>query len=202
MGASDRPHPPDQSQISTRLNYADTHRATVEGCQRGSRTAQFELYRLYSQAMYNTCLRMLRSEADAEDMLQRSFVDVFRHIGQFGFQSSVGAWIKRIVVNNCINHLRKKRLFTEELTDRHQPPTPETDPPESDYSVAGIQEALLQLPDGYRAVFTLYLIEGYDHREIAEILGISEATSKSQFSRAKKKLRELLDRRTGKLLTT
>lgn len=183
------------------MSYADTHRSTVEDCQRGSRAAQFELYRLYSRAMYNTCLRMLRSEHDAEDVLQRAFLDVFRHIGQFGFQSSIGAWIKRIVVNSCINHLRKKRLFTEELTERHQVPLTEEQDDGGSYDVAGIQEALLQLPDGYRAVFTLYLIEGYDHREIAEILTISEATSKSQYSRAKKRLRELLDRRTGKLLT-
>ena len=175
----------------------------MEGCRKGDPAAQFELYRLYSQAMYNVCLRMVRTEGDAEDLLQRSFVDVFTHIRQFGFQSSVGAWIKRIVVNNCINHLRKKRLLTEELTDRHHP-TPEKpdDCPDADavYRTAGIRAALLQLPDGYRAVFSLYLLEGYDHREIAEILGISEATSKSQYSRAKAKLRSLIDRRTGQLL--
>ena len=177
----------------------------MEGCRKGDRTAQFELYRLYSQAMYNVCLRMVRSQADAEDLLQRSFVDVFTHIQQFGFQSSVGAWIKRIVVNNCINHLRKKRLLTEELTDRHHlSPEMPTDCPDDQavYSTAGIQAALSQLPDGYRAVFSLYLLEGYDHREIAEILDISEATSKSQYSRAKAKLRALIDRRTGQLINT
>lgn len=177
----------------------------MEACRRGDRTAQFELYRLYSQAMYNVCLRMARSEADAEDLLQRSFVDVFRHLDQFGFQSSVGAWIKRIVVNNCINHLRKKTLLTEELKERHQPlPQEPVDFPEVDgtFTTAGIEAALARLPAGYRAVFSLYLLEGYDHREIAEILDISEATSKSQYSRAKAKLRAMLDRRTGRLLVT
>ena len=155
--------------------------------------------------MYNICLRMLRSEAEAEDQLQRSFVDVFTHIQQFGFKSSIGAWIKRIVVNNCINQLRKKSLLTEELADHHLN-TPTDDPiafaedTDCSYKVAEIQEALLQLPDGYRTVFTLYLLEGYDHQEIGEILGISEATSKSQYSRAKRKLRELLDTHRDRLV--
>jgi len=173
------------------LNYADTHRELVESCKRGKRDAQFELYRLYGKAMYNVCLRMLRNEADAEDLLQNSFTDVFTKLHTFRYQSSIGAWIKRITVNNCINFLKKRRLQFEELDDRHGGAVTDTlDDVELD--VERVHRAIFQLPDGYRIVFSLYLLEGYDHKEIASILGINEATSKSQYSRAKKKLKEIL----------
>ena len=177
------------------MDYASTHRDIVERCQRGNRQAQYELYRLYSTAMYNICLRMLKNTADAEDLLQRSFVDVFTKLDTFQFQSSVGAWIKRIVVNNCINYLKKRRLKVQELEDRHtgiaaDEPVYAAD--DCGYNVQKINEAVRNLPEGYRVVFSLYMFEGYDHGEIADILGISEATSKSQYSRAKRKLREML----------
>lgn len=179
-----------------KLDYASTHRDIVEKCKRGNRRAQFELYRLYSRAMYNVCLRMSRNEQDAEDLLQNSFVDVFTKLHTFRYQSSVGAWIKRITVNNCINHLKRNRLFFEELEERHaETPSKEEGEAESFSSalqVEAVKEAIQLLPDGYRVVFSLYLLEGYDHKEIAEILEITEATSKSQYSRAKKKLKELL----------
>jgi RNA polymerase sigma-70 factor (ECF subfamily) len=178
----------------TNLNYADTHRDVVEQCKRGHRPAQFELYKLYSKAMYNVCLRMVKNEADAEDMLQLSFIDVFTKIDTFQFQSSIGAWIKRIVLNNCINFLKRSRMQLEELNDRYHT-LQEAELPDEEHiglTVERINRALFELPDGYRVVFSLYMLEGYDHKEIAEILHITEATSKSQFSRAKSKLRELL----------
>ena len=175
------------------MDYNNIHRELVEDCKSGKRQAQFELYRLYSKAMYNICLRMVRNDLDAEDLLQNSFVDVFTKLHTFRFQSSVGAWIKRIVVNNCINFLKKRRLEIQELNDQiAEKPIPEEEDIKPPYTVESINHALLKLPDGYRVVFTLYMLEGYDHKEIAEILSISEATSKSQFSRAKKKLRELI----------
>ncbi|MFK8007854.1 MAG: RNA polymerase sigma factor [Saprospiraceae bacterium] len=177
------------------MDYNNIHRELVEDCKLGKRQAQFELYRLYSKAMYNICLRMLKNDMDAEDLLQNSFVDIFTKLDSFRFQSSVGAWIKRIVVNNCINFLKKRRLEIQELNEQiTQQPEPEEEIYIPKFSVESINHALFQLPDGYRVVFTLYLMEGYDHKEIAEILEISEATSKSQFSRAKKKLREIIRR--------
>lgn len=180
-----------------KLDYASTHRDIVEKCKRGNRRAQFELYRLYSRAMFNVCLRMVRHEQDAEDLLQNSFIDVFSKLHTFRYQSSVGAWIKRITVNNCINHLKRNRLFFEELEERHAevPAKAELEPEEPipGLDVEAVKKAVENLPDGYRVVFTLYLFEGYDHKEIAGILDITEATSKSQYSRAKKKLRELLE---------
>ena len=178
-----------------KLDYASTHQDIVEKCKRGNRRAQFELYRLYSKAMYNVCLRMLQHEHDAEDLLQNSFVDVFTKLHTFKYHSSVGAWIKRIVVNNCINHLKRNRLQLEELEDRFV--TEEQAPAgnkaeEPKLSVELIKRGVQELPEGYRVVFTLYAIEGYDHKEIAEILDVTEATSKSQYSRAKRKLREIV----------
>lgn len=143
--------------------------------------------------MYNLCLRMLRNELDAEDVLQHSFMDVFSKLHTFRFQSSIGAWIKRIVVNNCINFLKKKRLHFDELNE-NQGHIASDAPSDSsgEFSVEAIRKALFLLPDGYRVVFSLYCMEGYDHKEISEILSISVATSKSQYSRAKQKMRQIL----------
>lgn len=174
------------------MEYQDVHREIVENCTKGDRHAQFELYRLYSRAMYNICLRMLRNEMDAEDLLQNSFVDIYSKIHTFRYQSSIGAWIKRIVINNCINFLKKRKLELAELNETHDARWDEEETVELPMNVAKIKQAISQLPDGYRIVFNLYAMEGYDHKEIGEILNVSEATSKSQYSRAKKKLRELL----------
>ena len=137
---------------------------------------------------------MVKDELDAEDLLQNSFVDVFSNLKSFRYQSSVGAWIKRIVVNNCINFLKRKRLLIEELDEKYRNIKQEEEPVSTPkMSTEAISKAVQLLPDGYRVVFSLYLFEGYDHKEIASILSITEATSKSQYSRAKKKLKELLE---------
>jgi len=175
------------------LDYGSIHRDIIENCMEGRRQAQFELYRLYSKAMFNICLRMVNDEMDAEDLLQQSFTDVFTKLNTFRYESSIGAWIKRIVVNNCINFLKKRRLNIESLDDRlYQLADDEPIEPVR-LNVKAINEAVTKLPDGYRVVFSLYMFEGYDHKEIGEILSVSEATSKSQFSRAKRKLKDLLE---------
>lgn len=176
------------------LEPESNHFSIVEACLRGDRHAQFELYRQYSKAMYNVCLRMVRSESDAEDLLQNSFIDVYSKLGSFRFESSIGAWIKRIVVNNCINFLKKRRLQLEELNERYQA-IPDQNGDDADtgwLTVDTVNKAIYRLPDGYRVVFSLYALEGYDHEEISQILGISVSTSKSQYSRAKQRLQELL----------
>ena len=175
------------------MDYGSTHREIVEKCMRGDRKAQFDLYRLYSQAMYNICLRMVNDDLDAEDLLQQSFVDVFTKMNSFRYESSIGAWIKRIVVNNCINFLKKRRLQIQSLDDSFLQVADDLPLDRYSINVDAINGAIRKLPDGYRVVFSLYLFEGYDHQEIGSILGITEATSKSQFSRAKKKLRDLLE---------
>lgn len=177
------------------MDYASTHRDIVEKCKQGNRQAQFELYKLYSKAMYNVCLRMVKNELDAEDILQNSFVDIFTKLDTFQYQSSIGAWIKRVVLNNCINFLKRNRVHFEELDERFANMEEEerSNDEEAGLTVERINRALFELPDGYRVVFSLYMLEGYDHKEIAEILNITEATSKSQYSRAKSKLRDILE---------
>ena len=171
------------------------HRDIVRRCKRGEREAQNQLYRLYSKAMYNICLRMVNNDMDAEDILQMSFVDVFTKMHTFRFESTIGAWIKRIVINNCINHIKRRKLRFEaleegynDLEDQHEEP----DLAAELIEINRVREAIDALPEGYRVVFTLYTMEGYDHQEIAEILEITEATSKSQYSRARKKLKSMI----------
>ena len=164
----------------------------VEQCRCGHRTAQAELYRRYADAMFATCLRMCRTREDAEDVLQHAFAHVFKKFDRFRGESTVGAWIKRIVINHCLNHLKRDRARYVELADVHAPVDEPPDDPEPLYSVAAVRAAVAELPDGFRAVVTMYLFEGFDHGEIAAVLGISEQTSKSQYHRAKARLRSRL----------
>jgi RNA polymerase sigma-70 factor (ECF subfamily) len=167
----------------------------VEACKRGDRAAQHTLYNKYSKAMYNPCLRMLKVQADSEDVLQNAFVDVFLKLDSYRFESTIGAWIKRIVINACINHLKKRRMNLTEWDERTpEPQESQVDEAEQKYKVERIRNAIGELPDGYRTVLSLYLFEGYDHSEIGEILDISEATSKSQYSRARRRVREMLEK--------
>ncbi len=177
------------------LNESHPHTTLVKDCLTGDRKAQYRLYRLYNKAMFNTCLRMLNSREDAEDVLQNSFVDVFMKLHMYRGDATIGAWIKRIVINNCINFLKKKRIAITELKSDRVASIPETKESELQLDVTKLNEALSSLPNGYRIVFTLYAIEGYDHQEIADIIGTSVSTSKSQYSRAKKKLKDLLNDR-------
>jgi RNA polymerase sigma-70 factor (ECF subfamily) len=149
----------------------------------GDVRAQYQLYSLYSRAMFNICYRMVGHQEEAEDMLQEAFSYAFSKLGSFRFESSFGAWLKRIVVNTCINHLKKKRVELV-YAEQHNDPEPEDDTVDYEeirFKVEEVMKALEKLPEGYRVVFSLYLLEGYDHREIAGILGISESTSKSQY---------------------
>ena len=174
--------------------YSEAESALIALCLQGNRRAQQRLYQRYCDAMYNVCYRMLGTEAEAEDVLQDAFIDVFDKLGTFREESSLGAWIKRIVINHCLNVFKKRKLRFEELSDGAGEiiDLPGSDEEEVAYEVHREKSAIMKLPDGYRQVLTLYLLEGYDHAEIAGILGIQETGSKSQYSRAKAKLREML----------
>lgn len=175
--------------------YTDRHVRLVEACRRGERKAQYELYRLYSKAMYNVCYRILNHPAEAEDVLQEAFLDAFQHLGDFRQTSTFGAWLKQIVVNRAINHLRQRRVQFVDVEEADAVGDPEpVDESDLEYDVATVRRGIESLPDGFRTVLSLYLLEGYDHEEIAGILGISESTSRSQFLRAKKRLLEILKR--------
>jgi RNA polymerase sigma factor (sigma-70 family) len=166
------------------------HAPIIEECRNGSSKAQFRLYSLYSKAMYNLAFRILNNREDAEDILQEAFVECFRNISSFRFESTFGAWLKKIVINKSINQLKKKKIDIT-LCDT-LPPVIDEQEEEVTYDTGKIFKGIETLPDGYRIILTLYLLEGYDHSEISQILGISESTSKSQYSRAKEKLRNVL----------
>ena len=153
---------------------------------------QEELYRRFSPRMYAVCLRYAGYAEEAEDILQEGFLKVFKYIGQYRFEGSFEGWIRRIVVNEALTFLRRNRSMYLE-TDLEQADR------EPDYNALGdhleaedLLKMIQELPTGYRIVFNLYAIDGYSHKEIAEHLGISENTSKSQLSRARTFLQKLL----------
>jgi RNA polymerase sigma-70 factor (ECF subfamily) len=143
--------------------------------------------------MYNVTYRITNDPDDAEDVLQEAFISIFRNLRSFKGESSIGAWIKRIVVNASINHVKKQKMIYAPVDENLEDEPERHDHENIELEIARVKEAIQQLPDGFRTVLTLYLIEGYDHREIADILNISESTSKSQYNRAKKKLKEILN---------
>lgn len=169
------------------------HEELIHRCRAGDQEAHFKLYKLYSRAMYNVGYRITGSEEDAEDVLQEAFISAFKNLASYRGDASFGSWIKRIVVNKAINLLKKRKLEVMQDNEEFDVPIEE---PEEEYlpelSVGKVKHCIELLPDGYRSVLSLYLIEGYDHQEIAEIMGITESTSKSQLNRAKNKLKELL----------
>lgn len=172
----------------------EIHREIIENSKRGNRKAQFELYQLYSKAMFNICLRMMSTREEAEDILQEAFAEAFRKLDTFRYESTFGAWMKRIVVNRCINELKRKRAELQYFDDMSKWEVSISEPEvrEEGLSVDQVKNAMAVLPEGSKIVFSLYLLEGYDHREISEILGISESTSKTQFMHARRKVKEVL----------
>jgi len=175
----------------------DQHISLVKRCQEGDVTSFKRLYEQYAKAMYNTSLRILNNTVEAEDVLQESFIDAFHHIGSFQNKSSFGAWIKQIVINKSINQLKKKRIDLVEMEQvdlNQQAEYTEEDRTETQWQVALILHAIKQLPPGYRTVLSLYLLEGYDHEEIAQVLGVAESTVRTQYIRAKQKLLTIIKR--------
>ncbi len=150
------------------------------------------LYHRYAKAMYNTSLRIVNNEADAEDVLQESFMAAFR-LEHFDYSSSFGAWLKRIVINKSIDVLRKRKVVVfepdENIDAADEEPVREDDIP---MKIERIRKGISQLPNGYRTVLSLHLVEGYDYDEIAGILGITATTVRTQFHRARQKLLNLL----------
>lgn len=153
------------------------------------------MYKLYSRSMYNVGFRIVNNTEEAEDVLQEAFISAFRNLHHYRGDSTFGAWLKRIVINKAINYLHKRKA--ERMPDDEHWDVREEEVENIlegfPFSVEQVRSAIDRLPDGYRSVLSLYLLEGYDHAEIGEIMGITESTSKSQFNRAKKKLKDLLE---------
>ena len=177
--------------IELELSEPILHDELVERCKQGDSRGFAELYRKYSKAMYNTSLRIVNNTGDAEDVVQEAFTDAFRSLEDFHYKSTFGAWLKRIVINKSINYLRKRKMDMidiEKTNIGHLPEEDTTDEQEIQMKVEDIKKAVGLLPNGYRTVLTLYLFEGYDQEEIAEILQVSHATVRTQYMRAKQKL--------------
>lgn len=178
--------------------YIDKHYDLVVECKQGSKKACYELYRLYSKAMLNIAFRIVGSIDEAQDVLQESFLDAFNKIKDFRQETTFGLWLKQIVIHRSINLLRKRKLEWVEMQDDQLENIPDEeaeDDEEQLLKVAQVKEAMKELPEGYRVVLSLYLLEGYDHEEIGQILNIAENTSRTQFLRAKRKLSEILNRK-------
>lgn len=176
--------------------FSDTD--LIEGCRQQNRKMQYELYQRFASKMYGVCLRYAGSTEEAEDILQEGFIKVFNKIGSFRGEGSFEGWVRRIFVNTAIEHFRKKN-YLQPITDR------EENSVEGNYlsvldnlAEKDIVGLVQQLSPGYRTVFNMYVVEGYTHREIAEALGISEGTSKSQLSRAKLILQDLVSKHIEK----
>lgn len=141
--------------------------------------------------MYNVCLRIINNEMEAEDIMQESFLKAFKKIDTYKGEVSFGAWLKKIVVNSSLDYLKKRKVQFDQIDERVIEKSEERTEGDG-VNVGLIKNAIRSLPDSYRTILSLILIEGYDHEEISHILGISNSASRTQFSRAKSKLRELL----------
>jgi RNA polymerase sigma factor (sigma-70 family) len=178
--------------------YVDKHFDLVVECKQGSKKAHYELYQLYSKAMLNTAFRIVDNLDEAQDVLQEAFLDAFARINDFRQETTFGLWLKQIVVHRAINLLRKRKMDLVSIDDEQIENLADDgfyDDEDLQYKVAQVKDAMKLLPEGYRVVLSLYLLEGYDHEEIGQILSINENTSRTQFLRAKRKLIEILKQR-------
>lgn len=167
----------------------------VTKCKSGNQDAFYKLYKLYSKSMYNVAVKILNDEAEAADIVQDSFVQVFSDIKNFRQEVTFGLWLKRIVINLAITAIRKRKyefITIESVADDELMKEEELEIPDLLGEVSKVNEAIKRLPDGYRCILTLFFLEGYDHEEIAQIMGITESTSRSQLTRGKRKLIEIL----------
>lgn len=168
----------------------------IEKCRQNNRVAQLQLYKQYCDGMYVVAMRFMKNSMEAEDIVQEAFIKAFSRLDQFKAEVTFGAWLKRIVINKCIDCLKSKKQHLQELDEVHLKVV------DSNYenewlvedtiTLDEVKDAIQRLPDKYQYVVMLYLVEGYDHQEISEILNITEVTSRTQLSRGKSKLKQLL----------
>jgi RNA polymerase sigma factor (sigma-70 family) len=160
----------------------------ISDCKKNKRKAQVILYKQYSPRLLSVCLRYVADKSEAEDILQDSFLKIFKNIKEYSGKGHFEAWIKKIAINTAITHFHKekKHYYHEEIDGVAENEIQYTLSPDKEYDVVELQNLLKKMPEGYRIIFNLYAIEGYKHREIAEQLQIDESTSKTQYLRAKK----------------
>lgn len=167
----------------------------IEKCKQNNRMAQLQLYNQYCDGMYVVANRFVKDSMEAEDIVQEAFIKAFDKLHQYKAEVSFGAWLKRIVINKSIDLLKSKKQQLQDLEEVHLKVVDDSNDEwlvEDNITIEHVKQAIAQLPEKYKYVVMLYLIEGYDHQEIADILDISEIASRTQLSRGKVKLQELL----------
>lgn len=166
----------------------------INACKKGDSKAQMEIYKLYYKAMFNISLRILNNSSEAEDVMQDSFLNVFHKIDSYKGEVTFGAWLKKIVINRSLDIIKsRKAMISLETIPDLEDEVQEDYLDYRDIRIETVKEAIASLPDGYRVVLSLYLVEGYDHEEISEILHITNATSRTQYHRAKRQLAKKLN---------
>lgn len=176
--------------------HNELHKDLIDRCKVGDIKAQFSLYKLFSKSLYNVAMRFLNNKMDADEVVQDTFIIAFKKMNDFEGKGAFGQWLKRIAINNCISILRKRKVYFDDIDQIHlaSDPVEEVD----DTLDPGIvHRAIRELPDKARTILNLYALEGYKHKEISQILGITESTSKTQYKRAKQillvKLNNVID---------
>ena len=175
--------------------------SVIEGCIKKKRKSQYVLYQHFASPMPSLCMRYCRNRQEAEDVVQEGFIKIFQKISTFRQSGSLEGWIRRIMINQAINHIKAKKLVFQDI-DPYMIGTRIADemPVEQEqrFKPEDLRNAVHELPPGYKVVFNLYIFEGYSHKEIAHELNISENTSKSQLSRARNYLRNVLSEQSNK----
>ncbi len=175
------------------------HKKLVDACARDDRKAQMEIYDLYFKAMYNTSYRIVNDSFMAEDIMQESFLDAFSKLSRFEWRSSFGSWLKRIVINKSLDAIRKKSIQLQSVDELPEIPNEEnyTDFEQVEYRLEEVKLTIQKLSENYKVILVLHLFEGYDHKEISQILSIPYNNVRVRYIRAKKKLLEEIVKSRG-----
>ena len=174
----------------------DIHHDLIEACRQNDRAAQVEIYELYCRAMFNASLRIVNDTAEAEDVMQDSFIEAFNKLDSYRGEGAFGAWLKRIVINNSINVIRKRKEMVS--IDEAEIDLKDTEENEKEYSenvfcrLEEIRDGIKKLPETYKTIISLHLLEGYDHQEMSEILNTTYGNIRTRYSRAKQKLLQII----------
>jgi RNA polymerase sigma factor (sigma-70 family) len=174
--------------------YINIHQEVIDACKAGDRNAQFRIYKLYYKAMFNTSLRILNDTMEAEDVMQEAFLQAFQRIHTYTGEGSFGSWLKRIVTNKSLDAIRKRKLKVsfEEENIEFPDIAEENREEEMQLQIAEVKDAINELPQEYRVIITLFLIEEYSHEEISEMLNISNNLSRTRLVRAKQKVMKII----------
>lgn len=190
--------------MNTGKTYTDIHQGLIDLCRKQDRLAQIKIYELYYKAMFNTSFRIVNNSMEAEDIMQEAFLDAFRKLDSFKSHSSFGSWLKRIVVNKSLDSIKKNKLFLtgdDQVTLKAE----ENENEEIEFvfkRVEEVKDAMDKIPDQYRIILSLHLLEGYDHQEIAEILNISYNNVRTRYARARQRLVEEVNSTANQMMNS